>query len=75
MRASRGEALARGEELRFFPVILELSTLHIWEILLSNSLSDRLWFRVNFFQFSKCLITLSSVLSGRIVSSVQRPRV
>lgn len=33
----------RGEKLHFFPVILELSALHIWEILLSNSLSDGLW--------------------------------
>lgn len=30
---------------------------------------------VNFFQFSKCLITLSSMLTVQIVSNVQRPLV
>lgn len=43
VHASRAKAFALGEKLYFFPVILKLSTLHIWEVLLSNSLSDGLW--------------------------------
>lgn len=43
MHSSWAKAFALGEELYFFPVILKLSTLHIWEVLLSNSLSDGLW--------------------------------
>lgn len=43
VHASRAKAFALREKLYFFPVILKLSTLHIWEVLLSNSLSDGLW--------------------------------